>query len=228
MTIVDSIRAWGWLVHKDLLREWRAPRVVPAMLLLGVVLALVIAMQVDLPRDQRPGVVGGLFWLAMFFAGTVALDRTLASERDDGCWPGLLLYPVAPATVFLAKTTTNFAALCGLAGVLVPAFAAFADVPLLARPGAFVSVVLLANLGFAAVGTVVSALTSGLQQRGGLLVLLLLPLISPVVLGAAQATRLLLTDGPAAERWQWVQLLAAFATLFVVIGALLFEFAIED
>jgi len=228
MTFVQTTRTWWWLVHKDLLREVRAPRVWPGMLLLGVVLALVIEMQVDLPREHRTSLVGGLFWLAAFFAGTVALDRSFAGERDDGCWQALLLYPVAPATIFLAKTTANFLALCALDVVLIPAFILFSDVPLLASPGPFLAIVLLANLGFSAVGTVVSALTNGLQHRGGLLVLLLLPLISPVVLGAAQATRLLLLGETGGEWWRWMQLLAGFAVLFVAMGALLFEFVVED
>lgn len=228
MTFVETARTWWWLVHKDLLREWRAPRVWPGMLLLGVVLALVIEMQIELPREHRASIVGGMFWLAAFFAGTVALDRSFAGERDDGCWQGLLLYPVAPATIFLAKCSANFLALCCLDLVLIPAFVLFSDVPLLASPGRFLAIVLLANVGFAAVGTIVSALTNGLQQRGGLLVLLLLPLISPVVLGAAQATRLLLVGDVAGDWWRWMQLLAGFAVLFVAVGALLFEFVVED
>lgn len=228
MSLPQSVRTWCWLVHKDLLREWRAPRVWPAMLLMGIVLALVIEMQVELPREQRASVVGGLFWLAAFFAGSVALDRSFAGERDDGCWHGLLLYPVAPATIFLAKTAANFLALCGLDAVLAPAFAIFSDVPLLDRPGPFLAIAGLANLGCAAVGTMVSALTHGLPHRGGLLVLLLLPLISPVVLGAAQATRLLLVGDLGEPWWRWMQLLACFAVVFVTLGTLLFEFVVEE
>jgi heme exporter protein B len=107
----------------------------------------------------------------------------------------------------------------------VPAFVVFADVPLLARPGGLTAILAVANLGFAAVGTLLSVLTSSLTHRGSLLVLLLLPLISPVVLGAAQATRTLLTGG------QWIgglQFLAAFAAVFVSLGTLVFEYVMEE
>ena len=227
MSLAQSTRTWWWLVHKDLLRELRAPRIWPAMLLLGVVLALIIEMQLDLPHDQKRSLVGGLFWLAVFFAGTVALDRSFSGEREEGCLQALLLYPVAPGTVFLAKTTANFLALCCLDAVLVPAFGVFSDVPLLSRPGPFLVVVLVSNLGFAAVGTLVSALMSGISQRGSLLVLLLLPLVSPVMLGAAQATRSLVA-GELDEWSRWGQLLACFAVTFVALGTLMFEFVIED
>jgi len=228
MTFIETGRTWWWLLQKDLLREVRAPRVWPGMLLLGIVLAFVMLMQIDLPRELRSSLVGGQFWLAAFFAGTVAIDRSFAGERDDGCLQALLLYPVAPATIFLAKTTANFLALGCLQIVLIPAFILLCDVPLCDRPGPFLAIMLQANLGFAAVGTVVSALTNGLKHRGGLLVLLLLPLISPVMLGAVQATRLLLVGQTGSLWWQWMQLLAVFAALFVALGALLFEFVVEE
>lgn len=227
MSLTDVARSWWWLVHKDLLRELRAPRIWPAMLLLGIVLALIIEMQIELPREQKQSLVGGLFWLAVFFAGTVALDRSFSGEREEGCLQALLLYPVAPGTVFLAKTTANFLALCCLDLVLVPAFEVFSDVSLFSRPGPFVAVVLVSNLGFAAVGTLVSALTNAHSQRGSLLVLLLLPLVSPVILGAAQATRSLMA-GELDEWWRWGQLLSCFAATFVALGTLMFEFVVED
>jgi len=227
MGLVEATRTWWWLVHKDLLREWRAPRVWPAMLLLAIVLATLIEMQIDLPRDHKAGLIAGLFWLAAFFAGTLALDRSFGGERDAGCWTTLLMYPTSPGTIYLAKLTTNFLALCVTDVVLVIAFGIFSDVPLLTRPASFLLVLLLANVGFAAVGTLLSALTNNLQQRGSLLVLLLLPLISPVILAAAQATRLLVTDG--SDDWRrWGQLLACFAVTFVTLGTLMFEFLTEE
>jgi heme exporter protein B len=227
MSLVDAARTWYWLVHKDLLREWRAPRAWPGMLLLAIVLAALIEMQLELPRDQKPGLIAGLFWLAAFFAGTLALERSFSGEREARCWSALLMYPVMPGPIFLAKLTTNLLALCLVDAVLAAAFVIFSDVPLLVRPGEFGIVLLLANIGFAAVGTVLGALTSGLQQRGSLLVLLLLPLVSPVILGAAQATRLLLEDGN--NDWQrWGRLLACFAVTFVSLGTLVFEFLTEE
>jgi heme exporter protein B len=227
MSLDSAARTWWWLVHKDLLREFRAPRVWPAMLLLALVLAMVVELQVELPREQQPGFVGGMFWLAAFFAGTLSLERSFSGEQEQACWQGLLLFPVAPGTVFLAKLTANFLALCALDAVLVPAFTFLSGVPMLERPELFLATLLVANLGFAAVGTLVSALTSGLAQRNGLLVLLLLPLVLPVILGAVQATRSLLA-GEAGEWWRWAQFLACFAAVFLTVGTLVFEFIVED
>jgi heme exporter protein B len=226
--MIEAARTCGCLIYKDLLRELRAPRTWSAMLVLGVVLATVIALQLDVPLADRSSLVGGMFWLAAFFAGTMAMDRAIAAERECGCWQTLRLYPVAPATIFLAKAMGNFLALCCLDCVLVPAFVLFTDVSLRDHPWMFLATLVLANLGFSAVGTIVSALTGGLSSRSCVMALLLLPLISPVVLGAAQATRLLLAGDAGSACWRWLQLLAVFAGMFVALGALLFEFVMED
>lgn len=228
MTPPAAVRHWWWIVHKDLLREWRAPRAWPATLLLGIVLALAAAMQIELAQARQAGLAGGLFWLAAFFAATAAIERSFAGEREEGCWDGLLLYPAAPATIFLAKFAVNLLALLCLNGVLIPAFFAFAGAPLGEHVWGFLAIVILANTCVAAAGTIVSALTQGLGQRTGLFALLLLPLISPVVLGASQATQTLFSGAGGALSNGWGQLLAVFAALLVVLGAMLFEFLIED
>ncbi|MHB1037925.1 MAG: heme exporter protein CcmB [Pirellulales bacterium] len=222
-----AAKIW-WMISKDLVSEWRARRAWPAMLLLGMVVAMVFSLEMDLPADQKPRIVGGLLWLAIFFAGMLALDRSFAAEREDGCWEGLLLYPVPPATVYLAKLVVNVIALAAVQCVLVPLFVVLSDVPLLARPWPLVAVAILGNVGIAAVGTLVSALAAGIRQNANLAVLLVLPLVIPVVLAAAEATRLIAQDDLGAAWWQWIQLLAAFAVIFTTAGTVLFEFVAEE
>jgi heme exporter protein B len=217
-----------WLVCKDLLAERRSLRVWPAMLLLGVVVALMFAMHADLPAAPLRQIAGGLLWLTIFFAGTLALDRSFAAERDDGCWDGLTCYPVSPATVYLAKLTVNLIALAALECVLLPLFAILTGVPLLAHPGPILAVALLGNLGIAAVGTLLSAVANHGRQSSYLLPLLVLPTIIPLVLGSAEATRLAVEHDFGSEWWRWMQLLGIFAVIFVTAGIALFEFAVEE
>lgn len=216
------------LVQKDMLREFRARRVWPSTLLTGIVLVLILAIHLDIPHEARFRVSGGQFWAAVFFAGSLMVERSFLAERDQGCWRALALYPIAPATIFLAKTTVHVLALCCLEMVLMPVFAALADIPWIAHPVAFVLVAMLANIGFAAVGSLLGALTNTVRQRGQLLVLLLLPLILPVALGAGEATRLLTMGQPDSEWWKWVQVLGVFAVLYTTLGALLSEFVMEE
>jgi heme exporter protein B len=98
----------------------------------------------------------------------------------------------------------------------------------LARPGPLALVLLLGNVGVSTIGTLVSAATCRLRQSGNLLALLVLPLLTPVLLGAAECTRLLTHDRPGPEWWRWVQLLVAFDVIFVTAGVVLCDFVLED
>lgn len=219
-------RLW-WLIHKDLVLEYRTRQAWPAMLLLGIIVAVVFNLQMELLPEQRPAAAGALLWLATLFAGLVAIERTCAAEQD-GCWEGLVLYPLPPSLIYLAKLTVNFIALLALLCVLVPLFVALADVPLLRHAWAMLLVAVLGSLGMAAVGTLVSAVTHGLRQRAAVLSLLMLPLLLPLVLAAAEATQLVAEGDLGNEWWRWVQFLGAFAIVFTTLGLVLFGFLLEE
>ena len=221
------IRNTWWILHKDLACEWRAARAWPTMLLLGVVVALVFSLHLDLLPQQKQQILGGLLWLAVFFAGLTAVDRSFAAEREEGCWEALKSFPISPGVVYLAKLAVNLAALALLECLLVPLFFLLSGVPLLPHLGQLLLVAGLANLGLAAVSTLVGALACG-GRSNHLLVPVVLPLSLPVVLAAAECTRLAVMGSEGELWWRWLQLLAAFAVVFLAAGAMLFEYAIEE
>ena len=225
---VRTASALRWIIYKDLISEFRTKRTWPSMFLLGLVVAVVFTMQMELLPEQKQQISGALLWLAIFFGGLIAIDRSCAAEKTDGCWDGLLNYFASPATVYFAKFLVNVLALSVLECLLIPAFAALTAVDLFRPAWAIVLVACLANLGFSAVGTLCSALSNGLRQGGQMLVLLVLPLMIPVILSAAETTRLIALGQIDDEWWRWVQLLAGFAVIFVTAGAILFEFVVED
>jgi heme exporter protein B len=220
--------AFWWMVHKDLVSEFRSRRVWPAMLLLGVVVALLFSIQMDLLPEHKRQIVGGLLWLSVFFAGATVFERSFAAEREEGCWDALQLLPVSPGTVFFAKLTVNVVALAVLEILLIPLFFVLSGLPVLPHVHQLALIALLASPGLAAVGTLVSALAAGGGKSGSLLVLVVLPLAVPVMLAAAEGTRLALEHRIDDAWWRWIQLLGASSVVFVTAGALLFEYAIED
>jgi heme exporter protein B len=198
------------------------------MLLMGVIVGLVFSLQMDLLPGQKQRMVGAMLWLALFFAGMTAVDRSFASEREDGCWEGLTLYPISPVLIYLAKLSVNVVALAVLQCLLFPLFFILAGVPLSERIAPLLLVASLGNVGIAAVATLLSALATGLGRNANLLVVLVLPLIIPVILAGAEATRLLADNQINDAWWRWVQLLGAFAVVYVTAGTVLFEHTIEE
>jgi heme exporter protein B len=223
-----SVYKFWWIVHKDLVAEYRSLRVWPTMLLLGIVVALVFSLQLELLPDQKRTMLGGLLWLAIFFAGMTAIERSFAAEREDDCWDGLRLFPVPWSQIYWSKLIANTVALGALECLLVPLFFGLSGAPLGSHLPELALVAILANAGLAAVGTLVSALATSLGRSGNLLVVLVLPLAIPVILAAAEATRLIAESHIDAAWWRWVQFLGAFAVVFVIVGTLLFPAAVED
>ena len=217
-----------WIIHKDLVSECRTRRVWPSMLLLGIVVAIVCNIQMELLPTHKREIIGSMLWLAIFFAGTVAMDRSFAAERDEGCWDGLSLSPMSPATIYAAKLTVNVVALAALQAILIPLFVILSGMEFTSHPWAMVLVSLLGNLGIAAVGTFLSAMSAGIRHNASLLVLLVLPLATPVMLAAAEATRLVFEGSIDTPYWRWIQFLAGFAVIFVTAGTMLFEYVVED
>ncbi len=222
-----AAKLW-WMIHKDLVSEWRARRAWPAMLLFGTMVALMFGVQIDPLPEHKAQITGSLLWLAIFFAGMLAIDRSFAAEREEGCGQGMQLYPISSTAIFLSKLAVNVVALAALQTVLIPLFIVLCDAPLAMHPGAMLLVAMLGNLGIASVGTLLSALTSGTRHSGSLLALLALPLTIPVVLAASKATQCLGGEQISPDWRLWVQLLGAFAAVFTMAGVLLYDFVMED
>jgi heme exporter protein B len=217
-----------WLISKDLISQYRSRHAWPVTLLFGAMIAVLFGLQIDLPAEPRRRIAGPLLWSAILFAVLPTLERSFWSEREDDCLDGLLVAPIAPSRVYIAKLVVNLLVLIALACLLIPLWVALLGVPLLAHPAAIFLVALLGNLGIAAVGTLLGALVCGLGPRSGGLAILAVPLLLPVVLAAAECTRLILEDDLGREWWLWIQFLGTAAVVFVVAGAALFEYAVRD
>ena len=90
-------------------------------------------------------------------------------------------------------------------------------------------VLLLADVGVALIGTLVAALAVRTRARDLLGPLLALPLLVPIVIGAARASAPLLglthaTASPA----RWLLMLALYDLVFGLIAYAVFDFLLED
>jgi heme exporter protein B len=217
-----------WLIHKDLVLEYRTRQALPAMFLWGVIVAMVFSLQIESVSGQTAAVAAALLWLAILLAGLIAIERTCAAEQQNACWDGLAMYGLPTALIYLSKLSVNLIALLALACLLIPLFVVFGDVPLLNPAWAMTLVAVLGSLGTAALGTLVSGLTFGLRQRTAILSLLVLPLTLPVLLAAGEATRLIIEGSLGPEFWRCVRMLGACAIVYAAAGLALFGYVLEE
>ncbi len=91
------------------------------------------------------------------------------------------------------------------------------------------AVILLADLGLAAVGALVAALGAEADARELIVPILLLPLLVPVVIAAAKASSPLLSSPSASEHLgRWLGVLTLYDLLFVLVSVGVFDCLLED
>ena len=216
------------LLRKDLQIEFRTKETLAALLLLGLLTLLVLSFAFDPTSELRVEAAPGALWVAVIFAGTLGLNRSFLAEGENDCLQGLLLCPVDRGTIYLAKTVGNFLFTMLAQVVIVPVFVFFFN---LSASIALAGVVLslgLGALGFAAVGTLFAAIAVRTRAREVMLPLLLLPLVVPLFIAGVKVTGRVLAGKPLADVAQWLNLMVGFDAIFLVVGWLMFEYAVED
>ena len=87
----------------------------------------------------------------------------------------------------------------------------------------------LADAGIALVGTMVGAMAVQTRTRDLIVPLMALPLLIPVVIGAAKGTSPLLTlTGPHSVEVRWLLVLGLYDLVFGLLAYALFDYLIED
>jgi heme exporter protein B len=205
----------GALARKDLLLELRARDTLPAMLLF--VLSTLVVFHFALPGNSSELAATGLLWVAIVFTALLGLARAFAAEREQGVLDGLVLAPSDRSAIWLGKALSVLAFL-GLAElVALPAFALFfAPVD-----GPMILGVVLADLGIAAVGTLLAAMAAASRARELLLPLIFLPLAIPIIIGGVGTS---VTDD--AARYVWF--LVLYDSLFAIICWASFEYVVTE
>lgn len=222
-------RAIAALLRKDLLVELRTKESVPAMALFSV--STFVVFHFGLDRDTVEGdVAAGVLWVTMLFAAVLGINRLFVAEAEQGGFDGFLLAPVERTALLVAKALALLVFLAIVQLVAVPAFAILLLGPdvFQALPALLV-VLVLADVGIAVIGTLVSALGIRTRARDLIVPILLLPLLIPVVLAAAQATAPLFAQagaGPLPGRW--LAILAIYDVVFGLIAYAVFDFLLED
>jgi heme exporter protein B len=216
------------LLWKDLLIELRTKETLASLLLLGVLTLVVLSFAFDPTSPVREAAAPGVLWVALIFAGTLGMNRSLLREREHDCLQGLMLAPLDRGTIYLAKTAANYLFTVAAQVVQLPLFVFFFNLPLASTVARLTPVLLLGLLGFAAVGTLFAAVSLRTRAREVMLPLLMLPLAAPLFIAGIQASAQLLAGQSFAAVAHWLRLIAAFDVVFLVVGWLAFEYVVEE
>jgi heme exporter protein B len=212
---------------KDWRVEGRARDVLAATLFFALLVVTILAFAFGPEPSKLREAAPGILWVALAFASILAASRAFASESEDGALEALLLYPVSHELIYLGKLLGNLGLMLVLALLIAPFTLVLYGVNIAGRELLFGLTVFLGVTGFAIVASFQSALTINLRSRESLLPVLIFPIVVPVVLACVRATVGIVTQDQSIDIRSWLQLLAGFNVIYLVVCTLTFPYAVE-
>jgi heme exporter protein B len=198
------------------------------MLFFGIVVLVIFNFALESERDSIRSAVPGVLWVAFVFSGTLGLNRTFASEKENSCLQGLLMVPMDRGIIYLGKMFAA-AVFMLIAEAVIFVFAliffnltAWGEIPWL------ILVFSIGTLGFTAVGTILSAIAANTRMREVLLPLILFPVVLPILINAVEATNIILNTVEYAALKLPLSIMSVFTIVFGTVAYLLFDFVLED
>lgn len=220
----------AWLVlRKDLTVEVRSLEIALTTLFFAVSAVMVFAFALVKEGQAPEDGAAGILWIAVSFAGTLALGRTFERERQAETLRALLLAPAPRPAIYVGKLLGIVAMLVGTELILVPLVAFLFQAPFFAHPIWLGVVLVSGTLGFSSVGTLFAAMLVRLRSRDVLLPVLLYPITVPVIIAGVRATAALLQPEVEFDVVRfWVALLLTFDVVFVTLALWTFEPLMTD
>jgi heme exporter protein B len=221
------------ILRKDVRTEVRTRQMISSMFVFAVLVLLVFNFTLLLDEVRAIELGPGILWVAFVFAATLGLNRSFAIEGENRCLSGLMLAPAPRSAIYFGKLLSNVLFMSAMEIFVLPLFVVFFNLSLweLLTPSelaTFFLVLLLGTVGYAAVGTILAGVAANTTMREVLLPVLLFPVSVPIVIGAAEATRLLFDENPDTTPWIWIRVLLVFTVVFLVVSWLTFEYVIEE
>jgi heme exporter protein B len=222
------LRALIAITWKDISAELRSRELLTSMLVFSLLVIVIFNFALDLdPATRRQSAItAGVLWVIFAFAGTLGLNRSMATEKDRGCMDGLLLAPVDRSAIYFGKALGNLVFMLVVEIIVLPVYSLLYNVNLFA-PG-LLFVTLLGSIGYVAVGTLLSAMAVQARTRDVLLPILLFPVVLPLMMAAVKASAAFLDTLPMSEISPWLNLLIVYDIIFTTVAFMVFDYVVEE
>ncbi len=214
------------IVAKDVVAELRTKEIFTAMFVFALLVIVIFNFAFELHRVEMELIAPGVLWVAFTFAGVLGLNRSFVLEKDRGCLEGLMLCPVDRSAIYVGKLVGNLIFMGVMEVIALPIFGVLSNLSVFRL--ALIPVIVLGTVGFAAVGTLFSAMAVNTRTREVMLPVLLFPILVPVIIAAVKATQQVLAGSSLMGIANWLNLLIAFDVIFLVAAFLTFEFVVEE
>ena len=194
-------------------------------LLLGLLLVFLFSLSLNAGDRLSPQAAAAMFWLASAFCQVLIFNMLYAVEETAQARLGLVLLPAPVQGVWLGKALAGLLLMAVAQCVFVPAVFVFLGQHLGSAWLFALLGIALGDVGMAASGSLLGALSVGRGGRESLLSIVLFPLLVPMLLAGVRLVSMGIDPDPMLDDvLRWTGLAAAFDGLFLAAGLLLFPF----
>lgn len=215
-------RLWA-VMRKDARCELRSRYAVGALAMFALVTVASISMSLA-GAALRPALAAALLWVSLFFCAMAGLARVFVLEQEAGTLFMLRLYADGQA-VFFGKTLFNSLLLLAATVFVVPLSLLLLDFSIPQWP-AFIAVVVLGDIGIAAIATLTALMVARAGGQGALFAVITFPLLLPQFLTAIAATAQVFDNTrPGSDIFLFM---AGFDAAVLAAASLLFDYLWSD
>ena len=223
------MRFWSQAIAitwKDVLSEMHTKETISSVLVFALLVIIIFNFAFSAGQATMTLVAPGILWVTFTFAGVLSLNRAFILEKEESCLEGLMVCPISRETIYVGKMLGSLLFILVVEAIALPIFALLFNLAVLSPQ--IITITFLTTMGFAAVGTLFSALAVNTKAREMVLPILFLPIVTPIIIGAVNASRLALAGEDWGSLTSSLGIIVAFDVIFLVMSYLVFAFVIEE
>lgn len=219
---MQTLSAVKSLIQKDIILEWRSKYAINGIVLY-VVSTVFVCYQAF--KSVDPTTWNALFWIILLFASINAINKSFVQEHSGR---QLYYYTIASArAVILSKIIYNMLIMLLLSSIAYLVYSVIFHNPL-GDPVLYLAVVALGAIGFAAVFTMVAAISAKAGNNSTLMAILSFPLIIPMLLVLIQVSKNAMDGLDRSASYDELIALGALNIITVSVSLLLFPYLWRD
>jgi heme exporter protein B len=215
------------LLGKELRTEFRSRELLTTTVVFVLLIFMLFSITFHPTMTESQQFGPGLLWVAFLFAASLMLQPCFLREQVNDTLSALRLSVNDPFAIFFAKLAANTFFLLLTELLMLPFFAGFFNVRVLAVLPQLFLVFFLGSLGIAIPGTAFSAISAQARMRELMLPLLLLPVLTPILIATTEVTAALLQPEPSLN-FAGLGLVVGFDVVFLTALWLFGEYLLEE
>ena len=213
---------------KELMIEFRNKQMINSYLILSLMIIISFRFVFSVIDFSQAQLASPILWISFFFAGMFSLSPTYKREIEQSTREGLMLAPISSSSIYLGKFLANLLVISLLELFTLLIFFVFFPVNIPDLLALF-TMIFIGTIGIAALGNLISAISSNLAQSEVMLPVLLVPvLLFTVIMSVVGATSKIFAGSHLLDVTQEIRFILAFDIVFLALGYLLINYILED